>query len=138
MVTEHPRSLFVNLAVADLNRSMAFFSELGFDFDTRFTNENAACIVVNEQTYVMLLTEVSFRSFTQRNICDTSTCTEAMIALQCQSREEVDEIVNAALGAGGEYAMAPQDHGFMYGWSFYDPDGHHWEVLWMNTGSGQQ
>ncbi len=80
----------------------------------------------------MLLAEPFFRGFTKREPCDTTKQTEALLAVSCNSRSEVDEIVNKAVGAGGSHAMDPQDHSFMYGWSFYDPDGHHWEVLWMD------
>ena len=80
----------------------------------------------------MLLTEPFFKSFTKRELCDTSRYTEGLLALSCRSREEVDEMVRKAIAGGGKHAGDPQDHGFMYGWSFYDPDGHHWEVLWMD------
>jgi predicted lactoylglutathione lyase len=89
-------------------------------------------MVVSEEAYVMLLNEPFFKTFTKRAVCDTSTHTEGLFALSCESREEVDAIVKRAIEAGGSHAMDPQDHGFMYGWSFYDLDGHHWEVLWMD------
>jgi predicted lactoylglutathione lyase len=89
-------------------------------------------MVVNEEAYVMLLVEPFFRTFTRNAICDTSTQTEGLFALSCASRAEVDEMVNKAISAGGRHAMNPMDHGFMYGWSFYDPGGHHWEVMWMD------
>jgi uncharacterized protein len=126
------RKIFVNLPVRDLQRSMAFWSQLGFEFNRQFTDEKAACMVLSEEAYVMLLTETFFKTFTDRKICDTSTQTEGLFALSCASRAEVDEIVGKAIAAGGSHAKAAQDHGFMYGWSFYDLDGHHWEVLWMD------
>jgi predicted lactoylglutathione lyase len=126
------RMIFVNLAVRDLERSKAFFGKLGFEFNPKFTDDKAACMVVSEQASVMLLTEPFFRGFTKREPCDTSTHTEGLFALSCESRAEVDELVKTALAAGGTPAMDPMDHGFMYGWSFYDPDGHHWEVMWMD------
>ena len=126
------RKIFVNLAVRDLPRSMDFFRTLGFDFDRRFTDEKAACMVISADAFVMLLAEPYFRTFTKREICDTSRQTEGLFALSCGSRAEVDDIVKKAIAAGGRHAMDPQDHGFMYGWSFYDLDGHHWEVLWMD------
>lgn len=126
------RLLFVNLAVRDLTKSMDFFSKLGFEFNAKFTDENAACMIVSEQAFVMLLTEPFFRTFTRRDPCDTSRQTEGLFALSCSSRSEVDDLVKKALAAGGKHAMDPQDHGFMYTWSFYDLDGHHWEVLWMD------
>ena len=127
-----PRKIFVNLAVRDLKRSMEFFTKLGFEFNPQFTDDKAACMVLSEEGYVMLLGEPFFRTFTKRELCDTSRQTEAMLALSCTSRAEVDELVKKAIAAGGKHAMDPQDHGFMYGWSFYDLDGHHWEVLWMD------
>ena len=126
------RKLFVNLPVHDLDRSMRFFEKLGFSFDPQFTDDRAACMVVSEEAYVMLLTRPFFATFTNRELCDDATQTESIFALSCQSPEEVDELVGTAVAAGGRHAMAPMDRGFMYGWSFYDLDGHHWEVLWMD------
>lgn len=126
------RKLFVNLAVRDLERSRAFFSRLGFEFDPRFTDDKATCMIVGDEAYVMLLTEPFFRTFTEREPCDTSRNTEGLFALSCESREEVDAMVTEAVAAGGKPAMPPVDHGMMYGSSFYDPDGHHWEVVWMD------
>lgn len=126
------RKLFVNLGVKDLERSKAFFAALGFEFNPRFTDEKAACMVVSEEAFVMLLSEPFLKTFTQRELCDTSRQNEGLFALSCVSREEVDALVQKALAAGGQRAMPPQDHGFMYGGSFYDLDGHHWEVLWMD------
>lgn len=130
------RKLFVNLAVKDLKRSVEFFTRLGFTFNPKFTDENATCMIVSEEAFVMLLVEPFFQGFTKRKICDTAGQTETLLALSCDSREEVDEMVKTAISAGGAPAMDPQDHGFMYGWSFYDPDGHHWEVVWMAEGDG--
>jgi len=132
MTNNHSRNIFLNLPVRDLERSKAFFSRLGFGFNPRFTDEKAACMIVSETAFVMLLTEPFFKSFTTHEVCDTSTQTEGLFALSCNSRGEVDEMVRTAIEAGGKRAMDPQDHGFMYGWSFYDPDGHHWEVVWMD------
>ena len=126
------RKIFVNLAVRDLKRAKAFFSALGFDFNPKFTDDNGACMVISDEGYVMLLAEPFFKTFTTRQVCDTSRQTEALLALSCESRSEVDELVKKAIGAGGRDAMPAQDHGFMYGRSFYDLDGHHWEVLWMD------
>jgi predicted lactoylglutathione lyase len=127
-----PRKVFINLPVHDLQRSMAFFAGLGFTFNSRFTDHNAACMILSEDGYVMLLTEEMFRRFVKRPISDANTQTEVLIALSCESRAEVDELVHKAVAAGGAHAMVPQDHGFMYAWSFHDLDGHHWEVLWMD------
>lgn len=127
-----PRKIFVNLSVSDLSRSRSFFEKLGFSFDAKFSDDKAACMVISEEAFVMLLTEAWFKTFTEREICDTATKTEALVALSCESRAEVDALVEAALANGGKPAMPAVDHGFMYGHSFYDPDGHHWEVLWMD------
>ena len=127
-----PRKLFVNLSVLDLKRSVDFFTELGFTFNPNFTDETATCMIVSDEAFVMLLVANRFADFTNKQICDTSTHTEALLSISCANRTEVDALVNRAIAAGGKHAMEPQDHGFMYGWSFYDPDGHHWEVFWMD------
>jgi predicted lactoylglutathione lyase len=137
MTAKRSRKMFVNLAVRDLKRSKEFFSVLGFDFNPKFTDDNAACMIVSDEAFVMLLTERFFKTFTSREACDTSKQTEGLFALSCDSREEVDQLVRKAIAAGGTHAMDPQDHGFMYGWSFYDVDGHHWEVFWMDPKAAQ-
>jgi len=124
--------IFVNLPVKDLKRSMDFFSQLGFGFNPKFTDDKAACMIVSNDAFVMLLTGPYFKTFTKRGICNTNTHNEGLFALSCSSRAEVDAMVNKTVAAGGKHAMDPQDHGFMYGWSFYDLDGHHWEVMWMD------
>jgi uncharacterized protein len=126
------RKVFINVAVGDLQKSMAFFKSLGFEFNPQFTDEKAACMLLSSEGFVMLLTEPFFRTFTDKQICDTSTHTEGLFALSCESKTEVNEIVEKALAGGGKRAKDPVDHGFMYGWSFYDLDGHHWEVMWMD------
>lgn len=127
------RMIFVNLPVRDLARSMDFFSKLGFEFDRRFTDDKAACMILRpDASYVMLLAEPFFRGFTTKEPCDTRTHTEALLAISCESRAEVENLVRRAVVAGGTHAMKPMDHGQMFGWSFYDLDGHHWEVLWMD------
>lgn len=126
------RKIFVNLPVRDLNRSMEFFARLGFRFNPQFTDDKAACMILSNEGFVMLLGEPFFKGFTKKNLCDTATHTEALLALSCSSRDEVDTMVKTAVANGGSHAMDSMDHGFMYGWSFYDPDGHHWEVLWMD------
>jgi predicted lactoylglutathione lyase len=130
--TPTPRKMFVNLPVRHLQRSVEFFTKLGFAFNARFTDENATCMIVGEGAVVMLLVESFFKTFTKRQLCDTRTHTEGLVAISVGSRAEVDHIVKTAVAAGGAYAANPQDHGFMYGWSFYDPDGHHWEVVWVD------
>jgi uncharacterized protein len=131
------RMIFVNLAVKDLKRSMDFFTALGFSFNQQFTDEKAACMIISDQAFVMLLTEPFFRTFTKREPSDTTRVTEALYALSCESKAEVDQLVRKAIDNGGTHAMDPTDHGFMYAWSFYDPDGHHWEVLWMDPAAVQ-
>jgi predicted lactoylglutathione lyase len=126
------RKIFVNLAVRDLKRSMDFFKTLGFAFNPKFTDDKAACMVVGEESFVMLLSEPFFRSFTHRNPCDTRSQTEALLAFSCDSRAEVEAMVKNAVASGGSPALEPKDHGFMFGWSFYDPDGHHWEPFWFD------
>jgi predicted lactoylglutathione lyase len=131
------RLIFVNVAVRDLPKSQEFFSALGFTFNQQFTDDKAACMIINDSAYVMLLTEPFFRGFTDNVVCDTSTHTEALLAVSCASKEEVDEMVRKAIAAGGRHAKDAMDHGFMYGWSFYDLDGHHWEVMWMDPKAAQ-
>ena len=132
MATQTQRLLFLNLAVEDLQRSIAFFRDLGFEFDQRFTDETATCMVVSDHAFVMLLVRDRFRDFTKRELADPRTHTEAITALSAESREGVDELVEKALAAGGSAANDPVDMGFMYGRSFSDLDGHSWEVMWMD------
>ncbi len=131
------REIFVNLPVRDLQKSMEFFSSLGFTFNPQFTDDKAACMIISDKAFVMLLREQFFKGFTKNELCDTSKATEALLALSCASRSEVDQMVRKAIDGGGRHAMDPQDHGFMYAWSFYDPDNHHWEVLWMDPAAVQ-
>lgn len=136
-MTAKARQIYVNVAVKDLERAKAFFASLGFTFNAQFTDQKAACMVINEDAYVMLLAEPFFRGFTKREPCDTTKNTEAMLAVSCASRAEVDQMVRKAIEGGGSHAMDTMDHGFMYASSFYDPDGHHWEVLWMDPSAVQ-
>jgi hypothetical protein len=126
------RLIFVNLPVADLAASKAFFGALGFSFDEKFTDDSCACMVVSEQAYVMLLDRARFADFTGKPVADARTSTEAILCLSAASREEVDSLADTALEAGASPANDPMDHGFMYGRSFNDPDGHLWEVMWMS------
>ncbi|HYE57035.1 MAG TPA: VOC family protein [Rhodothermales bacterium] len=127
-----PRKLFVNIPVADLQRSIEFFEALGFTFNVQFTDATATCMLVGEDAYFMLLERDRFQGFSKRPLGDARRETSAMFALSADSREDVDALVRKAIAAGGAYAADPLDHGFMYGWSFYDLDGHHWEVFWMD------
>ena len=134
-------SVFVNLPVKDVRRSIAFFSALGFKFDPRFTNDDAAGLIIEEgHSYAMLLTHKHFKSFIKNEIADPGKVTQVLVALSFGSREEVDGIVRKAVAAGGKDAREPQDHGFMYGRAFADPDGHVWEPFWMdpNANPAQQ
>ena len=124
--------IFVNFPSKDLPRTKEFWGKLGYSFNPQFTDDNAGCLVISDTIYAMLLTEPFFKTFTTQELCDTSKSTEGLFALSCESRAEVDDLVKKAIAAGGRHAMDAQDHGFMYGWSFYDLDGHHWEVLWMD------
>ncbi|MGZ5179274.1 MAG: VOC family protein [Ramlibacter sp.] len=126
------RKIFVNLPIKDMERSKAFFAALGFSFNPQFTNDQGACMVISEDIYAMLLVEPFFQGFTKKPIADASKSTEVLVCLSCDSRAEVDALVRKALAAGGKAPNAPQDHGFMYGHGFEDPDGHLWELMWMD------
>jgi predicted lactoylglutathione lyase/ABC-type transporter Mla MlaB component len=132
------RQLYVNLCVGDLERSVAFFSALGFSFEPRFTDETATCMIVGENAYVMLLTKAKFEEFTRKPIVDATAQTEVLLAISAGSREGVDELADAALASGGAEAADPLDHGVMYSRSFQDPDGHVWEVVWMDEAAADQ
>lgn len=123
---------FVNLPVKDLHKTIEFFTKLGFEFNPQFTDEKATCMIINDHTFVMLLVEEFFQTFIKKEIADSSKSTEVIMALSAESREQVDEIVNRALAAGGTAYNDPIDHGFMYTWSFQDIDGHLWEFVYMN------
>jgi predicted lactoylglutathione lyase len=127
------RQIFVNLPVRDLATSVDFFTALGFSFDPRFTDENATCMLVAEGSYVMLLAERFFQTFTDRPIADARSHTEVLVCLSCESDAEVDLLVARAVAAGGRAHRAPQDQGFMYGHGFEDPDGHIWELVHMRS-----
>ena len=126
-------SIFVNIAVRDLDKSKAFFEKLGFTFNPQFTDETAASMVVDDNIYFMLLTEQKFQSFIKdRAISDTSLTTEALYALTVESREEVDAFIDKVMMAGGTVFREPEDYGYMYARSFTDIDNHIWEVIWMD------
>jgi predicted lactoylglutathione lyase len=124
--------IFVNLPVKDLSRTVEFFKKLGFAFDAQFTDENATCMIINDNIFVMLLVEKFFKSFTKKEICDTTKHTEVIIALSTDSREKVDEMMQSVFQAGGKESREPQDHGWMYGRSFQDINGHLWEIIYMD------
>jgi predicted lactoylglutathione lyase len=128
-------NIFVNLPVKDLNQTKEFFSKVGFEFNPQFTTEQAACMVISENIFAMLLVEDYFKTFiqnTKKEITDSTKNTEVIVALSADSKEEVNELVNRALEAGAKPYNDPVDHGFMYGWSFQDLDGHLWEILYMD------
>jgi hypothetical protein len=127
------KQIFVNLPVKNLDKAKAFFAALGYTFNPKFTDANAACMVIHEDSiYAMLLVEDFFKTFTTKSITDTSKSTEVLLCLSCESRAEVDELVAKAKAAGGTTPREPQDYGFMYGHGFQDLDGHLWEVMYMD------
>lgn len=131
------RMIFVNLPVADLDRSKAFYAGLGFGFDEQFSDERTASVVVSEHIVVMLLTRDRFADFVPGTVGDPAQATTVLNALSVESREEADEMLARALVSGGKPWQPAQDHGFMYGTSFADPDGHVWETVWMDRAAVQ-
>lgn len=127
-----PRKLFVNIPVGDLQKSIEFFEGLGFAFNTQFTDASATCMLVGTDAYFMLMVRDRFQGFAKRPVSDSSKETAHLFALTLESREEVDSLFAKALASGGSKAADSQDHGFMYVQSFYDLDGHHWELFWMD------
>ena len=133
------KQIFVNLAVKDLNRSVEFFTKLGYTFNPQFTNELATCMIISDTIYIMLLTEPFFQSFsTKKQLADTSKVFEVSICLSCESKDEVNAIVAKAEAAGATIPDAATDHGWMYQHSFDDLDGHHWEYAWMDPAGPPQ
>ncbi|WP_367128593.1 VOC family protein [Saccharothrix sp. HUAS TT1] len=129
--------IFVNLPVTDLTKAIEFFAALGFAHDPRFTDENASCVVFSDSIYAMLVTEPFFKTFTTKEIADSRSTTEAIVSLALDNREQVDELADKALAAGAGFVKEPEDHGFMYGRSFEDLDGHVWNVFWMDEAATQ-
>jgi hypothetical protein len=130
--------IFVNLPVKNLKQSIEFFTQLGFQFNSQFTDETATCMIVSETIFVMLLTHEKFKTFTPNAICDATKSTEVLTCLSVESRAKVDEIVRKAVAAGGTTYNDPQDHGFMYGHGFQDLDGHIWELIYMEPNAAMQ
>lgn len=126
------KNIFVNLPVKDLNRSVEFFTKLGYKFNAQFTDETATSMIVADNIFVMLLTEPKFKTFTPKEIADATKVTEVLICLSADSREHVDEIIRTAVAAGATTYKQPEDHGFMYGHGYQDLDGHIWEIIWMD------
>jgi hypothetical protein len=129
------KQIFVNLPVKDLRRSVAFFTRLGFTFNPKFTDENATCMIVGDNIFVMLLVEKFFKTFTPKALCDATKQTEVIVCLSVDNRKEVDDLVGKAVAAGGTTPRKAQDHGFMYQHGFQDPDGHLWELVHMEPGA---
>lgn len=123
--------IFVNLPIADQAKSIAFFEALGFKHNPKFTSEDSTCIVFGDDVYAMLISHDFFKTTSKREVADTATTAEAVLALGVDSRDEVDSLVDKAVAAGGREGET-QDHGFMYGRGFTDLDGHQWEVFWMD------
>ena len=131
--------IYVNLPVKSVERTKAFFTQLGYTFNAQFSNEQAVCMVVDENIHVMLLAEAFFQTFTKKPIADATKTTEVLVCLSCDSRAAVDDLVAKARAAGGTVPNEPQDHGFMYAHGFEDLDGHIWELVFMdpNAAAGQ-
>ncbi|RUS47050.1 VOC family protein [Cohnella sp. AR92] len=129
---------FINLPIKDLNRTKEFFGSIGFEFNPQFSDENSACLVVNDNTFVQLLTESYFRTFITKPLADVASAAAGIIALSADSREQADELANKALAAGGKESRAPMDHGFMYVRSFEDLDGHLWEIAFFDPSAYSQ
>ncbi len=130
-------NIYVNLAVADLDRSRRFYAALGFSFDERFSDHTAAAMILSDKAGIMLLTREKFQSFTPRAIADTATTCQTLLALQLDSREAVDAMVATALSHGGESVREVQDLDFMYHHAFADPDGHIFEPFFMDMAAIQ-
>lgn len=127
------KQIFVNLPVKYLNKTIEFFTKLGFKFNPQFTDENATCMIIGENMFAMLLVEKFFKTFTpNKEICDAKKNTEVLVALSVESREKVDEMIKKAIGAGGREYRTAQDYGWMYGRAFEDINGHIWEVFYMD------
>lgn len=125
------KQIFVNLPVKNLDKSVEFFTRLGYSFNPQFTDENATCMIVDENIFVMLLVEPYFKSFAKKEICDATRQTEVIVCLSADSREQADDLVAKATAGGGK-ATASKDYGFMYQTGFQDLDGHLWELAYMD------
>ncbi|WP_415951448.1 VOC family protein [Streptomyces sp. KLOTTS4A1] len=128
----YQQMVFINLATKDLDAAKKFYTELGYTINPQFSDENTASVVISDSIVIMLLTEAKFGEFASKPLADSKAANETLIALSAESRTAVDELCDRALAAGGSPAKDPQDYGQMYGRSFQDPDGHHFEVMWMD------
>ncbi|NGO81756.1 glyoxalase [Streptomyces sp. YC504] len=128
----YQQMVFINLATKDIDAAKKFYTELGYTINEQFSDENTASVVISDSIVIMLLAEQKFAEFASKPISDSAVANEALICLSAESRAAVDELCDRALAAGGTHAKDPQDFGQMYGRSFQDPDGHHFEVMWMD------
>lgn len=124
--------LFINLPVKDLDKTVAFFTKLGFTFNPQFTDKNATCMIINDDTFAMLLVEPYFKTFIRKEVADATKTAEVITAMSLESKEKVDSMMQAALAAGATESKDTQDLGFMYQRGFQDVDGHLWEIFWMD------
>ncbi|WP_066069857.1 VOC family protein [Neobacillus soli] len=132
------QNIFINLPVKDLNKSIHFFRELGFEFNPQFSDETASCMIISDNIFAMIMIEDRFKGFTKKESVDTTTSAEAIFSLSAESRDQVDAVVNKALSSGGKSFSDPLDHGFMYIWGFQDVDGHLWEIAYMDASAMNQ
>ena len=133
----YQQMIFVNLAVNDVDTSKKFFTELGYTINPQFTTDDCACVVISDTIIAMLLSKQRYADFTKKEIADPTKTSEVLLCLSAESREKVDELCDKALAAGGSGTREAQDHGFMYGRTFDDLDGHTWEVVWMDPAAVQ-
>ncbi|WP_028802476.1 VOC family protein [Streptomyces sp. 142MFCol3.1] len=133
----YQQMIFVNLPVADVDTSKKFFTELGYTINPQFTTDDCACVVISDTIVAMMLSKQRYADFTRKQIADATKTSEVLLCLSAESREKVDELVDGAIAAGGSASGETQDHGFMYGRAFDDPDGHTWEVMWMDPAAVQ-
>ena len=134
-----PKMIFVNLPVTDLARSTSFYEAVGGVRNPQFSDDTATCIVLSETIHAMLLTHGKYRQFTSKPVADAHASSQVLLCVSEENREAVDETIGRARAAGGRIDPGPvQDHGFMYGRSFEDPDGHHWEVMWMDVAAASE
>ncbi|TPQ19833.1 VOC family protein [Streptomyces sporangiiformans] len=133
----YQQMIFVNLAVNNLDASKKFFTELGYALNPQFSDEHCASVVISDTIVAMIMTKQRYADFTKKEIADSTKTSEVLLCLSAESREKVDELVDKAIAAGGSATGETQDHGFMYGRAFDDPDGHTWEVMWMDPAAVQ-
>ncbi|MCX4979359.1 MULTISPECIES: VOC family protein [unclassified Streptomyces] len=133
----YQQMIFVNLAVNDVDTSKKFFTEIGYTINPQFSTDDCACVVISDTIVAMMLSKQRYADFTKKQIADSTKTSEVLLCLSAESREKVDELVDGAIAAGGSASGETQDHGFMYGRAFDDPDGHTWEVMWMDPAAVQ-